>query len=230
MEILDGTYVASGSNQFSYRTMKISKMTSTSFEFDINAQNGADSEQINGTAFAEKAGFVFRDDEYKNKCTLIFTYDKKVLSLEDVDSNCAIAWAGYMVYFQDEYIKDGVVQQVSMERFFEDKKDFDLLKRLVGRNISLFEDTAGSGFDEDILGIFNSKVKTFSVRGLHTIFENIVMVSPDGKVFAAVIDPEKDVVLYFTNVFEYKNKLPERIESWRSGFKDKKVVYNLIKI
>lgn len=77
----------------------------------------------------------------------------------------------------------------------------------------------GDNLDEDI----SARVVWGGVPGLYTIMESILMLGARGELWCAFIDDE--VVRYFTNCLEWKEKLPKTIEAWRSKFADQQVVY-----
>jgi hypothetical protein len=57
---------------------------------------------------------------------------------------------------------------------------------------------------------------------LYTIMEGIVVVHPDGRIWAAYIDDEQ--VKYFTNDKGSLQRPPASIDTWRENFKDKPIV------
>jgi hypothetical protein len=66
-------------------------------------------------------------------------------------------------------------------------------------------------------------VITGGAKGLYTFFEAILMRGTDGQLWAAYID--NDVVRYFTTERDFRERLPQTIESWRERFPDKNVVF-----
>jgi len=76
----------------------------------------------------------------------------------------------------------------------------------------------------DDLDGFTAKAHRCNVRGLYTIMESIIMTAASGKIYAAVIDADVDV-LYFTNDPTYAGTLPKTIDHWRERFREKPIVY-----
>jgi hypothetical protein len=72
------------------------------------------------------------------------------------------------------------------------------------------------------LDSFPAEVLHGGVAGLYSIMEGIIMKGSAGELWVAYIDG--DVVRYFTTQAEYRSKLPQTIEQWRTGFAEKKVI------
>ena len=224
-------FVRPGSDNFSAGILKIENIKLDSFDFNIQVIKNGVTEFIQGTA-AVKDNIGFYIDKKTNSngkgpCELTFKFNGHDVFVED--NHCYRNVDEYGHYFTNAYLRDGKIEQLSIERFFENKKDFELLKKLVGSNIVLFEHTSEFELYDEPAEL-NTNLKMFKANTTGYLFGSIVMISPDGKIFAAVIDPDKDIILYFTNVPEYKNKLPASIEDWRSEFKDKNVKYKFVGI
>jgi hypothetical protein len=76
------------------------------------------------------------------------------------------------------------------------------------------------------LGGLGAEVYSGGARGLFTIHEVIIMIGSKERIWTAAIDPDKNIVKYFTNDPAYFQKLPKNIKDWRERFKEKKVVFN----
>ncbi len=108
----------------------------------------------------------------------------------------------------------GVFANATQERAFN---------KLVGPHREAFEDCFQLISEAADLDGFGARVRSGGVRGLFTSMEGIIMVNDRGQVWAAVIDNQ--VVRYFTNVDEWRAKLPKTIEKWRERFASLKVIY-----
>lgn len=79
------------------------------------------------------------------------------------------------------------------------------------------------GETEDLDNV-DARVHTGGVRGLFTSMESILMLASDGGIWAAFI--HDNVVRYVTNRPNWKDKLPQTIEHWRSRFDEIPVTFH----
>jgi hypothetical protein len=61
------------------------------------------------------------------------------------------------------------------------------------------------------------------VSHLHMEYRSILVLKPDGKTYAALLDVDK--IEYFSNDLDYKDKLYPSIDVWRSDLADKPVLF-----
>ncbi len=224
---LNGTWIGTASGPFNNYELTISNKTDKSFSFDLTSQNGAATGEVTGSATLKdnKSGAKFTATDKTLPCTIEFSFGTSTIKISDIDNTCAENYAGANASFDDEYSKTFKVPAASVSGAFKSKTNFEAFKKLVGTSIKLFNDTSQIATDDVSIDPFNAHVTTYGVQGLYTISESIIMEGQKGMIYAAVIDPNKDTVYYFTNDPAYKSTLPDTIENWRSRFADKKIIY-----
>ncbi len=220
----EGGWTGKNSTVFDISSININPINTNQFSFVISSISGANDASFEGLANIkdDKADGIFNDDSLID-CNIKFSFDKNIIKLENT-SKSEVICLGVGTYFDGEYARDVKLKEVSVENVFEEEIKFEEFKRLVGNDIKLFNNTAQSIFEVKDLDNINAKVNISSVRGLGKIMESIIMVDPTGKIWAAVIDSDKKVIRYYTNVFAYKNSLPKTIQEWEKDV-GLKVVY-----
>jgi hypothetical protein len=251
----EGTWVRLDSNNFDYSVIKISDATSKNFKFELEARDGLNTGNWgnNEEKYGLEAGSTRLSIDgsrayYEDKSSIDTLEDGTIVPLchadfilsEDkqdlhIDTNCDFnGYAGFEVSFVGDYRKDVVTEKITLEDsnlFLNNQKNYNIFKQLVGTHIKAFDDTAmmeiNSTEEEGSLEIAH-----FVVAHGFSLYESIITTTDDGKIWAAVIDRDdadkEMVVRYFTNVVEWKNKLPEEIEKWRKAFSDYPVIYQEI--
>ena len=246
--VWEGDWILNDSNNFNYSEIKIkhSDIDPNSFIFNIDAQNGANSGtwsneedgKVTGTLIVKGVVATYSDELEKQDdgtmapiCTATFklSTDEKTLSL---DTNCDQLYAGYGVYFGGDYQKDNKIKNVALQDvdiFKNNSSAYTAFNSLVGDYAKNFTGTLMLQNDEKDLDGFKASVVSLAVGHAYTELESIIMVTPDNKIWAATIDwddvKKESVIRYFTNVSQWKKRLPKTIDSWRTGFKDYKVIY-----
>ncbi len=74
--------------------------------------------------------------------------------------------------------------------------------------------------DADLAGV---RVYRGGVAGLYTSMGSLLMIATDGRMWAAFTD--ENMLRYFTNVPEYRTRIPMTIETWRQPFADYEIVF-----
>lgn len=206
-----GEWLHTESNQFFSSLITIKNLTASSFKFSLDAHNGANLGNIEDeTAKINGNRAVFEDKEYKFKITFIL--DENTLKVKTEGEG----YFGAGVYVDGDYnqgikgktltLKDvGVLENDSQEQAF---------KKLVGEKYERFRDAFQSMSEENDEDKVGAKVFSGWVRGIAPYFAAIIMYTPDGKFWAAVVDEED--IKYYTNTSD-KLKLPKTIEKWREG-------------
>jgi hypothetical protein len=211
-------------SRFYGATLTINRVTATQFEFELEANNGANTGSISGTASIKGRQAFFDDrkatekDASKYGCRLTFTHKGTFIDIQET-SECD-NYAGNAVYFTGEYQKNAMVVKesdlVALE-VFPDKKLDAKFRRLVGTDYELFlESFHLIGEDEDADG-FGAKVFSACVRGMCPWNAGIIMYDAKGNFWAAVMNVEgegKSFAHYYTNVPVWTDKLPKTIEKW----------------
>ncbi len=206
---------------FSESAIKISEVTDTSFRFEMVALSGSHFGEVSGSANHNGGTWIFEDNEYGDR--IVFTMSGDTLRLQFI-GNIA-DYAGEGVGFDGDYIKGLAKQKLTLAGLgiLSEPEDRGF-KRLVGNDYELFVNSFNLVSEKEDLDNRNAKVFAGGARGLPTIVEAIIMVSPKQKFWAAVIDG--DSVKYYTNVKSSLKRLPRTIDSWREGFQDKEVIFS----
>ena len=147
----------------------------------------------------------------------------KIKKLPSVQS----AFRGFVQGLESKPVTKNSPPPAVLSDILTSKEDQVAFEKLVGKYEQDFIDSSqmiysGEDAGKDLDG-FSAQIQTGGVRGLYTLMENIIMISPKGEIYAAVIDDNK--VRYFTNSVQYKNKLPKTIDNWRQTFIKKEIIY-----
>lgn len=218
----EGDWNRTNSGMFNQAILSISNETPESFDFTIDSSSGGNVGQVSGKAGIKGDRASYKDEKYGAQLT--FLMRDGLLIVEENDE--AMHYGGMGVFFKGEYVRGEIrktEETLHSMGIFEDKEQDTLFRKLVGDSYGSFVGSSQLVYEEEDLDGFGAKVYHGGVRGLYTIMENIIMITPDGRIWAAVI--EGDQVSYFTNDLLYFNKLPKTVEKWREHFKDKKVVF-----
>lgn len=225
-----GEWNARSRSNWEKGTLDIGAVTKTDFGFYVFIQNGAYMGEAEGVAVIKGSTAEFNDAEHK--CRLSFQRQGRDLELDEDGEGCSY-YRGAGAYFGGVYTRDPVVPTLDLSKknrtalteagVFEDAERERAFAALVGPSYGLFVDSFQTIEEREDLDGAGAKVYAGGVRGLYTIMEGIIMVGPNGRLWAAVIVGQE--VRYFTNVPSSKKKLPKTIEQWRQRFPDKKVIY-----
>jgi hypothetical protein len=219
--ISEGNWMRIERIPYSESTIKISEVTDTCFHFELAASSGSHFGEVAGTANLTGDKWIFEDSGSGDRIVLTMSADTL-----RVEFNGNIAdYAGEGVSFDGNYIKGLAKQQFTFNGLgiLSESEDRGF-KRLVGSDYELFVNSFNMISEEEDLDKLDAKVFAGRARGLPTIVEAIIMVSPKRKIWAAVIDG--DSVKYYSNVEAYLQRLPRTIDSWREGFLNKEVIFS----
>ncbi len=211
------------SGWFEDASLSITTITAASFEFELFAMSGSHLGEIAGTAQIQQNEALYEDEE--SGCQIEFSLADQAL-LVKTTPDC-IYYAGVGVFFDGEYRQEKQEKVLTLQArgMLESEAQEEAFSKLVGDDYALFLNTAHLVFEEEDLDGFGATVRTAGVRGLFTIMESIIMIDSRGTIWAAVIEPEADVVKYFTNDPRYGDSLPKTIEQWRERFPHKPVLF-----
>jgi uncharacterized protein len=226
IEGLAGEWTRVGVTQHDSSTLIIKNMTTAGFGFDVSAFSGAHSGEIEGVAVRNAAEAVFKDEE--TRCEVRFSRKSDHLFISTSEE--CLSMGGIGVTFDGEYGKGKVEAQtptLAALGILAGNVTENAFSALVGKDYELFLSRFHLRSDQDDLDGLGAKVVSGGVRGLYTSMEAIVMSRPDGTILAAVIDD--DVVKYFSNDANFKEKLPVTIDKWRERFAEKKVIFASVK-
>ena len=199
---------------------------STSFMFDLDVYSGTHMGQVSGqaTIVSKELAYAqipngYDDEDGEIRFRRVLDGKNWIIQSEET-ANCGhhhgmgVSFTGDYERHRNSLIELGLLNELEisgiytlMGQYFE-----DLMDRFQG---------IGSEENKDS---FVSDVFRGGVRGLYTIMEGVLMLDRKGRIWVAYID--EDVVRYFTTESEWKARLPKTIESWRGGFKDKKVIFD----
>ncbi|MBN2345890.1 MAG: hypothetical protein JXO51_05825 [Candidatus Aminicenantes bacterium] len=214
-----GHWTRVGSTFQDHSKLVISDVSAKSFKFELNVQSGGHVDEFSGTASVTGNRAVFQDAD--RDCTLIFVLEDKTLALK-TEGDCLLAMG---CTIEGAYRPDVASDEPTLWQrgVFESEAQEDTFLQLVGEEASMFEFSMQLIAEEEDLDGFSARVRTGFVRGLAATMTAIVMIHPEGKIWAAVRD--NDEVRYFTNDPPCLRKLPKTIERWRQQFPELKIVF-----
>ena len=225
-----GTWTREDKTGFDGGDVTIKEATSKSFDFDISVANGAHTGEIEGQASmnGEKARFAEKHEGGgggTHECIVDFVLRSKAIEIS-TNGDCR-GYGGEGVVFEGIYLREKPQAAELTLRRLDDAwtaENDRVFAQLTGKDYKTFADTCQMVGAVDDLDHFGAKARACAVRGLYTYMESIIMTTASGKIYAAVIDAEGDV-LYFTNDPRYTGTLPKTIDHWRERFREKPVVY-----
>jgi hypothetical protein len=222
-DVWSGTWELASANQFHGATLTIENEAADSFLFTLEATSGANVGEISGKARIERAGATFEDAE--NGCTLSFRRQGAQLDLEQTDG-CSY-YAGMGVFFAGRFERGAAPKVASLVDLgvLESAEQEAAFSKLVGEDLESYVNSFQMVYENEDLDGFGARVVWGGVRGLFTVMEALVMVAPEGRIWAAVLVSQGDAVRYHTNVPEWSGRLPRTIEAWRERFADRPVVH-----
>lgn len=217
-------------NEFSGGEILIKDVTKTGFSFELNVFNGAHMGEISGVARFKGGDAVFREPQRDGGCEVLFSMKGENIEIGTTE-DCG-RYGGMGVTFDGVYRKGGVQKKNSSLLdigVLNDKAEDDAFREVVKKDYQAFLSNSQlimEGTDEDGFG---ARVVTTAVRGMFSIYESIIMITTEGKIWAATtVVPQEDrptVIKYFTNDPGYTDKLPKTIELWREGMEDYQVIF-----
>jgi hypothetical protein len=196
-------------------TLNIEKVTTNSFDFELNVFKGTHMGTIGGNAqflSSNEAVYIDTAVDEDNPCKLQFIkFNDTIQILQNSGCN---TYHGMRAHFFGDY-------RLQKDIFFEHiplndavlSSLYTILKQEKWESfLQCFADT----FQEDNEDVFDADVISAGVPGLYTSYEAILMHAEDGKVWGAYLDDEK--IYYFSSESAYKQLLPKTIESWTKKF------------
>jgi hypothetical protein len=225
-----GTWTREDKRGFDGADVTIDEVTGQSFCFDISASSGANLGEIQGKASikGEKARFAEKTEDgggATHECIVDFVSRSKAIEIS-TNRDCW-GYAAEGVGFDGSYLREKPQAAEPTLRGLDDAwtaENDRAFAQLTGKDYKTFADTCQLVEEMDDLDDFGAKARACGVRGINTTAESIIVTTASGKIYAAVIDAE-DEVLYFTNDPRYAGTLPKTIDHWREPFREKPVVY-----
>lgn len=250
-----GDYGRVPSNRFANSYLKVKESEKlNSINIDINTINyQTHFGEISGDACktTEADTYLYSDrgsDQYKYKGEVCFLSINFGVSTTTIVTNIPCdRYGGANVYFGGDYVRNFKVSEFSVRdlSILNGNSEQKAFLDLVGKSFSLFDggdvSDMPSANNSDIststriaLAEFtNSRVGMYEYRPLG--LSSIIIVQSPQRIWAAAKDYDiknnDSFVRYFSNVPEYKNKVPESIQEWIStnslndSLSDDKIIY-----
>lgn len=209
-------------------TLHINRVASDAFFFSMSLFDGART----GDIFA-KAQILTPHSAYAR----IKTFDNKECGVHfrrriegdswfiDVEEgeNCS-SFHGAGTSFTGTYKH---TSELVVNRGYLDEIDLNEIERLTGKHLSTFlVNFQRISIDKESYP--DLVVVSAGVKGLYTIMESIVVLDCTGNIWCACLDPEVEVVRYFTNLSTETQPKPEPMQEWLSKFKHRPLFINNI--
>lgn len=205
-----GEWKRMDTGRFGSATLVVFNETKSGFEFQMDAFSGAHMGFINGTAVIDGTTAYFKDKD--TTAALVFSMKNDLIDV--VSKGEIYYYAGANVVFDGSYTQKKLPEDTLLNMGYVPDEARDVaMHAMTGEDYELFLNTAQiRGDREDIDGL-GAEVFNWWVNGFAGSNESIVMFLPDGKLCAAVIDPERNAFKVYTNA-EYITAIPETIWSW----------------
>lgn len=201
--------------------LKISRVSSDAFFFDLFIHDGARTGEVSGKAqiLTPHSAYARLRSEYYGDCEIIFKrkLENDSWRIEVEEGAKCDCYHGMNATFSGIYLH----QNESVINWgYLDEIDLNEIERITGKYLPVFlgnfQQISGdqSEFGNELV------VVSAGVKGLYNSMESIVVLDQSGKVWCACLDPESRevVVRYFTNVTDEPK--PEAISEWLGRFED----------
>jgi hypothetical protein len=207
--------------------LRINRVSSDAFLFNISIYDGARSGQISGkaqiiTPHSAYAKIKTFDDK---ECRIVFRrrLENGEWFIEvDEGENCNY-FHGHNATFSGHYKHE---TEMIIDQGYIDEIELNEIERITGKYLSTFlENFQQFGFGENLDGE-DFTVITAGVKGLYTIMESIVVLNKFGYVWCAFIDPEINSIRYFSNKPNENQDKPKSIQFWLNRLSEKDVIEN----
>lgn len=204
--------------------LHIFKVSSDAFFFKITIFEGARAGEIWGKVeiLTPHSAYAKIRSEENKKCEIIFRRrlenNEWIIEVEE-GTNCD-NFHGLSATFSGQYKHD---TELVINDGFLDELDFNEIERMTGKYLSTFlnnfqQFAKGENLDNDE----NVYVVFAGVKGLYSIMESMVVLDNKGNIWCAFIDPNSDVVRYFSNT----RRKSKTVDEWLSQFHDKQLIEN----
>ncbi|MFY8020259.1 MAG: hypothetical protein ACOVP1_03640 [Bacteroidia bacterium] len=209
-------------------SINISNANENGFEFALNGSYGGNLGELSGKAMITEKGEGFFSSAENGLCELYFIRNKKGILIKAASHECG---AGMGVRYDGQYVFSSKKDETEVELSFiglglvKNQEQSKLLENLVGADKDLFLTSSHQIRNLPIDVETGAKVKSSGVAGLYGEMENIILVNGN-QIWAAVIDAEKGEIHYYTNVEEWKQKLPASIKNWSEAIPNKTLIYS----
>ncbi len=237
----EGEWVRIDSTNFDQSILEISNVTEEGFNFSIEAVNGnmgsigvnmeeGKDEPVTAFINGNTAKFTYKfDEEFDEEKPCIVNFAQLQEGVLEVNESGCDYFKGNAVYFGGNYKRGGSILEIttkSTDLFSGKEEAYKEFTKLVGAYIKDFDGTVGIEW-EDYDEALKADIGNFFVPH-NAMTKSIIIIGPNNKIWAAFSNwPEGEddmVIQYFTNVPEYKNKIPTKIKEWNND--NYKVIYN----
>lgn len=206
--------------------LHIKRVSSDAFFFEITLYDGGRTGEISGKAeiVAPNVAYTQIQTSENKICEIIFRRrperDTWCIEIEE-GINCSF-FHGQNSTFSGTYLY--MSENLFLRRYF-DEIDLNEIERLTDRHLSIFL----NNFQQiDIKQDDNNNDLTIisaGVKGLYTYMESIVVRDTKGNLWCACLNPEKEVVRYYTNSKNIEAK-PNAMQEWLAKFPERKIIIN----
>jgi len=209
-----GEWKRMDTDRFNSATLIIFNETKTSFDFQMDAYSGAHTGFINGTAAIDGSLGYFSDTS--TGAIMSFVLKSGIIDL--TANTAANGQAGAGVEFDGKYTKAALAADTLLSLgYVKNAQQDNAFRTMVGTDYELFLDTAdvsAAGIDQDNLG---ATVTMWWVPGLTGTNESIMMLMPNNKLCAGIIDTERNTIKVYTNASNI-NSVPATIRTWANSY------------
>jgi hypothetical protein len=220
-----GEWRRADTGRFNSATLVIFNETKTDFEFQLDAFSGANMGFLDGKAPISGTSASYEDASTGAKLT--FSLKDGLITLEANDAANGQAGAG--VAFGGKFTKGELPEDTLLSLgYVPDKASDDAFRAMVGKDYELFLNTAMIRGEAEDLDGFGAEVYTWWVRGVAMTNASVVMFLPDGKLCAAVIDPDAGVAKVYTNSGSVTS-VPKTVRNWLDGFPGVPAEFQVVK-
>ncbi|WP_291073704.1 MULTISPECIES: TIR domain-containing protein [unclassified Empedobacter] len=204
-------------------TLKIFRVASDSFFFNIDIYDGARTGEISGKAKILTPNSAYaKINNFENQyCELTFKrrLEGESWYIEVEEGEACKSFHGFGTTFSGNYEHQS---ELVVDSNFIDEIDLNEIARLTGKYLDTFlnnfqQFAEAENFDGDDFYVVSGGVK-----GLYTIMESILVTDNSGNVWCAFIDPKSDLIRYFSN----NNDKCITIRKWMESFNDKTIIEN----
>lgn len=196
--------------RFASATLVIFNESKSGFSFQMDAYNASHMGFIDGTAVIDGAVAHFKDKETSAE----LTFSLKNGVVEAVSKGDISYYAGANVIFDGRYTQEPLPEDTLLSMgYVPDASHDSAMHTMTGSDYELFLNTAQIRRDAEDLDGLGAQVSSWWVFGFAGSNESILMLLPDGKICAAVIDPDGSRIKVFTNA-DNITEVPKTIEVW----------------
>lgn len=205
-------------------TLFIREVSNKGFYFHLDTINGSHVGRIQG--FAQFAGPYMAQSWINNadgEAPGLIEFRRKPetpMIIETKEILSCNHWRGMGATFDGRFERR---TETLFDFGYMNELDLQRLYGITGQYYVPMMDRFGGTGKQDVIDPFQAEAYFGLIRGMANYMAAIVMKGASGQLWAAYIDD--NIVRYFTTEPEFKNSLPLTIEEWRSGFKNKDVVF-----